>query len=420
MKNSKYHSFFLIGLTLIVTMAGCKMANKISYINLAELYQPDNRPSLTGIRVFNESDSVSKVFVRYNLNELTYKTPNEKSYHKAEYSILYQLYTSYESDVVTDHNVFNLTDSLYYNQDMEMVFDFDVKAAFPGNYLLKITINDLNNQSSTSYPINLFKGSPYVAQNFLPVTEDGEVIFNDWIKSGTTLQMLCNDQGLQQLFLSHYDNNFAIALPPFSLAASPTYTYGTKDKSTIQVNNGTSVLIELPATGLYHFQADTTTRYGHTIFRFDDDFPNITDAGRLIPPLRYLTTTKEFNALTASENKKQAVDKFWLEIAGNEERALELIKNYYSRVEYANWFFTSFKEGWKTDRGMVYIIFGPPQTVFRRNDIETWTYGEQGNRVSLTFDFIKAVNPFTDEDFILQRKSEYKSPWYVAVDYWRR
>jgi GWxTD domain-containing protein len=420
MKINKYRSFIFAGLLMLLILTACKMASNITYINLAGLYQPDSQPSFTGIRVFNESDSISKVFVRYNLTDFVYKIPNGKSYRKAEYSILYNLYASYDSDISIDHNVFNLSDSLYYGQEMELVFDFDVHAEYPGNYLLEITVNDLNMQTSTSYPVDLYKGSPNVAQNFLPVNRDGEIIFNDWVQSSTELQILCKDQSLDKLFMFHHEVNFDIAPPPFSMSALPSYKYDTKNKFTIKFEKGTSELIELPGKGLYHFQADTSNSFGLSLFRFDDDFPKVTESEQLIPPLRYLTTTKEYNALISAENKKQAVDNFWLETAGNEDRALELIKNYYSRVEYANWYFTSFKEGWKTDRGMTYIIFGPPQTVYRRGNIETWTYGEQGNRISLTFDFITAVNPFTDEDFVLQRQPDFKSPWYIAVDYWRR
>ncbi len=420
MKINKKQRNLLMICAMLVLLAACKMANNITYINLAELYQPDTKPSLTGIRVFNESDSVSKVFVRYNLNEFTYKIPSGKTYYKAKYSFIHNLYESYESDAAIDYSLHNLSDSLHHNQDMALVFDFDVKAGFPGNYLLDITINDLNKLSATSYPIDVFKGSPYVAQNYLPVNIHGEVIFDDWLQSSTELQILCKDKSLNNLYMFHIDDDFPIASPPFSMSASATHKYDTENKFIIKVEDGFSELIELPGTGLYHFQADTANRFGLTLLRFDDDYPAVTEADQLIPPLRYLTTTKEYNEMLRAENKKQAVDNFWLETAGNEERALELIRKYYGRVEYANKFFTSFKEGWKTDRGMTYTIFGPPQTVYRRGDVETWTYGEQGNRISLTFDFVKAINPFTDEDFILQRQPEFKNPWYVAVDYWRR
>jgi len=401
-------------------LIGCKVANKITYINLSQLYASDNSPAISGLRVFNENDSISKVFVRYNMNELTYKIPNGKTYQKAFYSLSYELFSSYESDEVIDSNVFVLTDSLYYNQDFEIVFDFDIHAAFPGNYLLQVTFRDLNSLNSTIYPEDVYKGSPDVAQNFLLVNEADEIIFNDWIKSTSRFSILCKNQNQQKLFISHHTDVFPIAPPPFSTASPPVYSYETKNHFTANVQNGKSELIELPVAGLYHFQADTSTRYGLTLYRFHDDYPNVTEAEQLIPPLRYLTTLKEYKTMLSSEDPKLAVDNFWLETAGNEDRAVELIKNYYSRVEYSNWLFSSFKEGWKTDRGMIYIIFGPPQTVYRKSNIETWIYGEQGNRVSLTFDFIKAYNPFSDQDFILQRQADFKNSWYIAVDYWRR
>ena len=420
MMNNLIKIFLAICLALLFLTVGCKMANKITYINLSQLYAPENRPSISGLRVFNETDSISKVFVRYNLNELIYKIPTGKTYRRALYSISYELFNSYESDVVLDSATFIMSDSLFYKQDFELVFDFDIRAKYPGNYLLQVTFSDLNSQHFSIYPKSIYKGSPYVAQNFLPVDESGEIIFNNWIKSNTKFRILCKNQTTQKLFVRYHDDEFPIALPPFATASTPTYDYVAKDLFTVEVDDGTSELLELPGRGIYHFQADTSTRYGITLFRFHDDYPNVTEAEQLAPPLRYLTSNKEFNKLVHSDNRKQMVDNFWVETAGNEERAVELIKNYYSRVEYSNWYFSSFKEGWKTDRGMIYIIFGPPQIVYRRSDIETWTYGEQGNRVSLTFDFIKAINPFTDEDYILRRQTDFKNPWYVAVDYWRR
>jgi hypothetical protein len=38
---------------------------------------------------------------------------------------------------------------------------------------------------------------------------------------------------------------------------------------------------------------------------------------------------------------------------------------YYTRVNYANVHFRGMREGWRTDMGMVYIIFGPPSDINR-------------------------------------------------------
>jgi GWxTD domain-containing protein len=58
----------------------------------------------------------------------------------------------------------------------------------------------------------------------------------------------------------------------------------------------------------------------------------------------------------------------------------ELMEEYYSRVEYANKNFGHYQEGWRTDRGMVYIVFGPPSNIERHpfdidsKPYEIWTY----------------------------------------------
>ncbi len=43
----------------------------------------------------------------------------------------------------------------------------------------------------------------------------------------------------------------------------------------------------------------------------------------------------------------------------------ELMDEYYMRVEYSKQNFESFQPGWKTDMGMIYILFGPPNEVER-------------------------------------------------------
>ena len=46
--------------------------------------------------------------------------------------------------------------------------------------------------------------------------------------------------------------------------------------------------------------------------------------------------------------------------------ANELLDEYFRRVNYAEENFGTYTDGWKTDRGMVYITFGPPDDVERR------------------------------------------------------
>ena len=121
-----------------------------------------------------------------------------------------------------------------------------------------------------------------------------------------------------------------------------------------------------------------------------------------------------------SSNKKQAIDDFWLDIGGSNERARELLKKYYGRVTESNKLFTSHQPGWQTDRGMIYIVFGAPSTMHKYNDGETWIYGNESQSNSIRFNFKKVINPFSDNDFIMEGSEYYKDAWYNAVEYWRQ
>ena len=45
----------------------------------------------------------------------------------------------------------------------------------------------------------------------------------------------------------------------------------------------------------------------------------------------------------------------------------ELMEEYFQRVEYVNEHFSGWQPGWETDRGMIYILFGPPDEIQRSN-----------------------------------------------------
>ena len=77
----------------------------------------------------------------------------------------------------------------------------------------------------------------------------------------------------------------------------------------------------------------------------------------------------------------------------------ELMEEYYIRVNYVNDYFNmSWKEGWETDFGMIYILFGPPDEIQRSNinssntsTYQVWYY----NRINKQFVF-KDLNGFGD------------------------
>lgn len=103
-----------------------------------------------------------------------------------------------------------------------------------------------------------------------------------------------------------------------------------------------------------------------------------------IRQMRYAANPEELSAIengSTVEERRQRFLEFWqrMDPTPNTQRN-EAYEQYYQRIEYANATFRSYTEGWLTDMGMAYIIFGPPNNTERqayRSDgrvVEIWYY----------------------------------------------
>jgi GWxTD domain-containing protein len=81
----------------------------------------------------------------------------------------------------------------------------------------------------------------------------------------------------------------------------------------------------------------------------------------------YIITDEEraaFKKLTTDEEREQFIEQFWERRnpnPGSPEN--EFKEEYYRRIAYANEHFASGIPGWKTDRGRIYIMYGPPDEI---------------------------------------------------------
>ena len=136
-------------------------------------------------------------------------------------------------------------------------------------------------------------------------------------------------------------------------------------------------------------------------------------------PLFYLTTLAEYRDLRKEQNRKLAVDNFWLKIGGSIEKSKELIRIYYNRVVYSNLYFTSNKEGWKTDQGMIFILFGPPNRIQMTGSGERWFYFSKRRSSPLEFRFDRKPDAFSDQNMVWVKTTDSQMFWNDAVRSWR-
>ena len=178
--------------------------------------------------------------------------------------------------------------------------------------------------------------------------------------------------------------------------------------------------LQFTKEGLYNVFADTTQSEGLGILVVNERFPKVTRPQLLLGPLLYMSTNNEINEIKKAEDYKKALDKYWLTLMnGNAPLAQQSIRSFYGRVEEANQLFTTYKEGWKTDKGMIYIVLGPPDKVQRSKDREVWTYDHRGNAQNVNFTFNRRNNQFVDDHYELVRYAEYQPIWYPVVEAWR-
>lgn len=108
----------------------------------------------------------------------------------------------------------------------------------------------------------------------------------------------------------------------------------------------------------------------------------------------YIITDEEravFSSLTTPEEKEAFIEQFWLRRDPDPESGInEFREEHYRRIAYANDHFSIGAPGWKTDRGRIYIIHGPPDTT------EYFDQGEQyyrplseGGGVTTTYSWLR-------------------------------
>jgi GWxTD domain-containing protein len=412
----------LLFIIAVVTamLAGCFSGGKLTYINFASLYDDTENFTHAPAMVFHAGDSVSTVFVKVRLKDLLYAKQEKDPMLKARFMTSYEVYPSFESKLIVDSGSAVFCDSLNFGTEMEMIVNFNVKVKFPGTYLLYLNFTDLNRERTVGSFYTIGKESVLSRQNFMAKAADDLPLFDPWINADSRLKILYNRPVTGALFVRYYHRTFPLALPPFVPEKERIFRFGADSVFLLPLVNGESALFSLEKEGIYHFQVDSSSREGLTLFRFHEGFPEVETPREAIRPLRYLTTDKEYERLLNGTDQKQAVDSFWIERAGNPERAVTMIRKYYTRVSEANRWFSSYHEGWKTDRGIIYIVYGKPTYVYRTSDAEEWIYGEQGNPLSIKFIFRRVNNPFSDNDFGITKSVAYKQSWYLAIESWRR
>ncbi len=158
---------------------------------------------------------------------------------------------------------------------------------------------------------------------------------------------------------------------------------------------------------------------------FSPSFPRVETPADLVGPVAYIGGAQEIDRIHEANSASELMEKlraFWLAPSRDQVEAGQSMNEFYARVEDANRLFSNHKEGWKTDQGMIYVVYGPPTAVGRDGlDTEVWQYPDRG----LSFAFVRATQAYDRrsqlENYVLIRRGSIVAPqeWLQAIKTWR-
>ncbi|MFT6827046.1 MAG: GWxTD domain-containing protein [Roseivirga sp.] len=380
--------------------------SRMSSADISYLYN-QNHEFLVDYRLAQNENQV-QVYVRFILNSGIVKI--------SDYELTFDVRSSYidERHVAATKRLDS--SSVVGTGFREFVYAFGFERKSDQN-LIVLEINNIARGKNFVMDIPISAKEGVSNQPFLIFEEKRDVpYFSKFINLDQTVRLVNVFGNKGKYEIKGVLNNKSVALPPFD-NSEPNTTSKIEIDTLYGAIEAESFSFSTP--GFYEINefSDPNNKLG--ILVTDAFYPYFNRYDNMIQPLIFITTTDEFKDMRKADNVRDAFEDFVMNrFSGSSKMSQEFVKYYYKRIRDAAHLFTTNKEGWKTDRGMVYQIYGNPIQVFRNENTELWVFtSPNGNRTRFIFDVISGEANLLE--FSLIRGNKYKESWMDAVTGWR-
>ncbi|MCU0610628.1 MAG: GWxTD domain-containing protein [Candidatus Eisenbacteria bacterium] len=334
--------------------------------------------------------SYAKIRLSITYDELLFVKAEEG--YTAGYSTSYRVSTSKGERVHTGHlngmvQVFSFAETnrrnLFANEELRLKLP-------PGSYVVSVTIEDVENRRS---------GTRHQTLEIAPPSRTGFRLSSLMLMGCMEARQMLSDTlpdpcdaftlGAE---LYAFGDSSALTLPVRVVITDSRGKARIEQKDSIAVEGAlTKVEVSVGISRLEAGTYDIRMEIGEADRVWADKrvivpwsiramVSNYDDAHRL---LTYVATKDEVQAFKKLPAEERTA--FWLDYWAQRDPVPstprnELLETYEARIMFANDHFSAFEEGWKTDMGMVYVRFGPPDDIerhpFDRNNkpYEIWSY----------------------------------------------
>jgi GWxTD domain-containing protein len=397
--------------------------------DLSYLYNPIKNPISPRYNIINQSDEQSVLSVKFYASDLFFSEANPQGIPTALILVTVKLFNITRGKLLADTAVNNFS-IVKETGKPEYIYNIPLKVEKGIEYMAEIKIMDRIrlNVVQAFVPFNTLSYNNKYNFRVQGHFEKNE-LFNPVLRVNEYINLVYSRGPIDSLFISFYKPFREVPDPPSMLLPEKTLDY--KPEQVVAIPYSDTMPMMLPREGIYLCSPERNIKEGFTLFNMGISYPALTTPEVMFEPLAYLASQIEIAELKSAAKPKTALDDFWIKCGGNVDKARELIRIYYTRVLYSNFYFTSYKEGWRSERGMIYIIYGPPDKVYKTSEGENWGYRKPviksswGGRYTVSdnylfFNFKKRDNLFSDNDFYLSRNETLVTYWDKAVSSWRK
>ncbi len=366
------------------------------------------------VNLIHTSNDTSNVMLEFDADQLLYSRKSTHENFTAQLAVDLVI-KKQGASADTLHYTFTppqMQESGLWRQEIPVPISF-------GNFEVNVTLKDMNRRAQHEKKFIFLK-------NELPSTYDIRItantaetpIYDQYLVTGDTIH----------LDFPRFKNAEYPPVEVFALTEIPNLPPPAFSNNSPVIPDSTSFsLTNLNFDGSrYHFLAENKSYLFRTVnssqlyLYSNGEFPTTTALKDLIAPLRYITSKSEFEYIYNVRDPYASFCNFWKDCGGSEEKAKELISIFFRRVNTCNTYFSTTVPGWRTDRGMIYIIYGKPTRVENIGYSERWIYGDETIPGSFSFLFRYKKDNLSDNVLILQRDGLYRNSWEIAVNTWRQ
>ncbi|KAB2880711.1 GWxTD domain-containing protein [bacterium] len=397
------------------------------------------------------SKEVSKgrieVFVKVAFSELLF-TKFQSTLFRSQYEITYLLYDKKNNLIQREIQDKEIITDKYSDTESDLRFHFSrlTLNVEPGDYTLTTTITDKETQKfgqrKLSIPVKTFREKPIGIS---------DLIFADRIQKDSLLDIVNivpnvfksfdNEFKRYLVYFEIYDSKFSAKRD--SADRSPAEKETIKIKYKVLDKNQNVIVADSTEQVVSQFQTFSSVEidkkdisYGKYILDvvvsragqrasskaiFDVRLSTFTspsmtstafDLDIAIKQLRHITRNINIGKILkgTQAEKGKFFEEFWkTKDPTPETERNELMEEYYRRIDYANRYFSSgYREGWDTDRGMVFVVMNGPDDIERHpydsdaKPYEIWYFYEAN--LKLVFVDFSGVG-----DYELYNRQEFES-----------